>query len=284
MYNIVQRVYLCVMRDLFSYCVKHLFSIIILSVCFTCNTYAQNLIPNPSFEIYSSCPNTINQIPLAVPWTNPTIGTSEYFNQCGTSLFGVPSNSIGYQYAKNGVAYGGFYTYNAFFPNSRDYMQTILNDTLIAGRKYCVRFYVSLANEMQYATTTIGAYFSPTAVGSGNYYLLPYTPQVVNSLSNPLTDTLGWILISGKFVAVGGEQYITIGNFNNDGNSDTSFVGGNGWGNNASYYYIDSVTVVECSDTVKPITPVLISSITLPNILPQTMMDQMMYLQLQVKT
>ncbi len=251
------------MKTFYLYYLKPVLRIIILSTGLF-KASAQNLIPNGSFELYSSCPTSSNQLSLATSWINPTAGTPEYFNACASpsGSVSIPQNAFGYQNAKQGLAYAGFYTLNLPFSNGREYIQVQLTDSLKKNQMYCVEFYVSLANQMYYATNTIGAYFSKTSISSSSPYTLPYTPQVNNSSVNPLTDTLGWTFISGSFIAAGGERYITIGNFNTDGNSDTTFVGGNGWGKGSSYYYIDSVTVIECDTTI----PKKITNITIPNI------------------
>ncbi|MGQ0829239.1 MAG: T9SS type A sorting domain-containing protein [Bacteroidota bacterium] len=212
---------------------------------------AQNLVSNPSFEIYTSCPTGINQINLATPWVDPTSSQAECFNECSPvgSNVNVPFNtSGGYQYAKNGKGYAGINTYVKSFP-IRIYIQSVLIDTLIAGETYCVSFYVNCLNIVNYAIDAIGAYISKTAItcGSGGC-LLNFTPQVSNPVGNVITDTANWTEISGYFIATGGEKYITIGNFKNDANTDTVRIN-NISGRDESYYYIDSVTLMLCSDT-----------------------------------
>jgi hypothetical protein len=57
-----------------------------------------------------------------------------------------------------------------------------------------------------------------------------------------------WTIVSGSFTAVGGEEYLTIGNFNDDVTTDTSntsALSSPAW--EASYHYIDDVSVV-CVD------------------------------------
>ena len=68
-----------------------------------------------------------------------------------------------------------------------------------------------------------------------------YTPDVTNPVGNFITDTSKWILISGAYLASGGERFITIGNFFINDSTDTIHITGNG----ASYYYIDDVYVRE---------------------------------------
>jgi len=104
-------------------------------------------------------------------------------------------------------------------------------------------------------------YFSPNSISCSGC-LLPYTPQI-NYLGSPITDTLNWILISGSYTALGGEKYITIGNFNSDSNTSTAVVNPTGSGGTEAYYYIDDVYVGTC-DTIKP--PVIVSSLSVPNV------------------
>ena len=239
------------MKIISSY-LRYVFRVIILSSCFSFNATAQNLVPNGSFELNDSCPKDIGEISLARPWVSPSIGGSpDYYHSCADPISSVrvPLNGFGYQYPKTGQGYAGFYTFNLIFQDLREYIQVQLTDTLKANHLYHARFYVSLADQFQYTTRTIAAYFSQTPVSSGNPYVLPYTPQIINSKVNPLTDTLGWTLISGTFKAKGKEKYLTIGNFNTDATSDTLFVGGSGWGSRYSYYYIDDISVIE-EDTV----------------------------------
>lgn len=46
-------------------------------------SFAQvNLVPNPSFESYSTCPDGSSQLYKATPWFNPALGSPDYFNVC----------------------------------------------------------------------------------------------------------------------------------------------------------------------------------------------------------
>jgi hypothetical protein len=215
---------------------------------FTCS--AQNLVPNPSFEDTVQCPIGVNvttdQMTYATGWHKATAGTPDYFNSCNTGMVGVPQNFIGWEYAKSGVAYAGLCTANKGNPgpNYREYIQTRLTDSLIAGKKYHVSFYVSLADSVGYACNNIGAYFSPTAISSFGTSNFSYIPQIANTPANPLTKKNGWTIVADTFTAAGGELYITIGNFNDGAHSDTVFVGGAPIGDrNTSYYYIDDISV-----------------------------------------
>src|ERR1700722_8374887 len=74
------------------------------------STFAQNLVPNWSFEQYSSCPTGFTQIANAIGWYPSYVDNCcgyqvEYLNACGTSGFQVPSNVWGNHTASTGVAY-----------------------------------------------------------------------------------------------------------------------------------------------------------------------------------
>ena len=210
-----------------------------------------NLVPNPSFEVYDTCPSRIplrDCITMAVPWFQPNLAgcSTDYFNVCNTDVnfASVPSNYEGYQQALTGVGYAGFV--NSYFMNYQEYLEIKLTDSFLTGKKYSVSFYVSFANISKKSCDGFGVYFS---VDSVTYYdpfygFLPLQPQVQNPSGNIINDTANWILISDTIVAQGGEKFMTIGNFKDDAN--TLNVTNNYDIHNYSYYYIDDVSVVLC--------------------------------------
>lgn len=223
-----------------------------------CYAQSVNLVPNPSFEDTLSCPDNQAQIYNAPPWFQPTANTPDYFNKCSNTLIvGVPTNTIGFQIPKTGNAYAGIaMCYWPFCINNRDYVSVPLNSTLVSNKKYCVKFYVSLANLSSYAISNIGAYFSSVAPSSSTIDNLPYTPQVQNPGNNIISDTTNWVLISGNFIANGGEKYLTIGNFNDDATTIKDTINNPGY---ITYYYIDDVYVGDYVDDSS-------STLTVPNI------------------
>ncbi len=216
---------------------------ILFLVLIQTHSFAQvNLVPNPSFEDTIHCPIGPGYLNYARNWTQ--IGTSDYYNICANGPVGVPSNGAGYQFARTGNAYAGFYNYG-FGANVREYAQVKLDSTLKPLHKYCTEFYVSMGDIGKYACNNIGVYFSDTMIVTTNN-LFSLSPQLSNNfLTNPLTDKIGWTKVSGISIATGGENYITIGNFLDDANSDTTVV--NTGGIYAPYYYIDDVSVVDCT-------------------------------------
>ena len=206
---------------------------------------AQNLVPNPSFESYSAIPTGLavsGEINLASFWSSPTDASPDYFHSLATSSssVSVPANVFGSQLPVTGQAYAGFHARPDIL--YREYVETPLSSPLVAGQTYQVSFYVSLADKCQWAVDKIGAYLSVGSVGPVNtVYTLPFTPQINNPVNNYITNKLGWTLIAGQYVAAGGEDHITIGNFLDD--PSTTPQTGQGGFYQFAYYYLDDVSV-----------------------------------------
>ncbi len=201
---------------------------------------AQNLVQNPSFETYTSCPAAMTgELWKATPWTNH-LNSNDYFNICGAASNDIPFNNLGTQAARTGNAYAGFIPVSG---TVREYMRVPLSSPLINGTTYAISFYVNLGDNVTKAASAIGAYLSVgmAPAFSNGINPPPVTPQIMNPLNNFITDKINWTLISGIFTASGGENYITIGHFAT--NADTLTVPGPGsW--TASYYYVEDVSVI----------------------------------------
>ena len=228
--------------------------IVLFIYLFISNLSAQtNLVPNSSFENYTSCPSTTGEIQKAYPWFTPHFNnsTEDYFNKCDTFdiLASVPRNGFGYQYAHTGDAYAGISLYDDSKPNYREYIEAPLLVPLTAGKKYCVEFYVASGNTtlISYIIDAIGAYLSKDSIIDTTYKVLPYVSQINNPAGNVISDTLNWVKISGEFIAEGGEKFITIGNFKDDAHTNAVYTSGETWG--FAYYYIDDVSVTLSSDS-----------------------------------
>ena len=210
---------------------KRIVVVFIINLMLHHNSIGQNLVPNPSFENYSSCPTSPGYIYEAPPWFQPRIwngnttngSSSDFYNACSNSLnpqAGIPSNAFGYQYARTGNGYAGIYVSNGY--NYTEYIEVPLSAPLIANRKYCLSFYVSLSAKYWLATSNIGAYFSTDSLLFVSYspnVIDSVIPQIDNPSSNILNDTANWMLVSGSFIAAGGEKFMTIGNFHDSINA-----------------------------------------------------------------
>ncbi len=217
----------------------------------------QNLVQNSSFELFDHCPNQSGIYSInALNWIIPNAASPDYYNVCALpNIFppdthqwpnmGVPANVFGNQPAHSGDAYIGIYCYSAIQEDLREYIQIQLTDSIIPSIRYEVSFYVSFADQVRYSINTIGAYFSKESVFQDDVYRFNLDPQILNTGENPLTSKEDWVVITDTFNSrYGGERYLTIGNFNTDGTSDTlyNFSGDTSW--IYAYYYIDDVSVI----------------------------------------
>lgn len=226
--------------------------VLIFTSLFSSIAFGQaNLIPNSSFEQKNNCPSMEGQLFLAQGWLNPDAGSPDYYNECCLPYIvmndtfypvGVPENVFGYQEAKTGNAYAGFYNYSAF--PSREYIEIKLNNKLIRDKKYVFSCYLSLADKLGLGSR-VQALVSDTLVyfpDSANLRWM--TPQITTPLS--IIDKQNWVLWQDTITSIDGdEEYLVIGNFIDVVNSDTIYSGTDSGGYRAySYYYIDDVSLI----------------------------------------
>lgn len=225
-------------------------SILFISIfCFSnCFSFAQNLVPNMSFETVTSCPNFASQIDKAAPWFNPNAGTPELFHGCATwgSYVSVPATATGgYQFARTGDGFAGLFVFRTDVPNMREYIEVPLISALTTGQCYYFEMFVNMPNDHEYSCDGIGARFSngilqpPT-----NGFLMGLPAHIENDPGVLLNDTVGWQKISGYYTALGGEDHLTIGNYKDNGNTAWSVTQLNVWYENTAYLFVDDVSVV----------------------------------------
>ncbi len=217
--------------------------IFIFSILIWNYSYSQtNLVPNPSFETYSSCPNSLDQLNKCQGWSSFR-ASPDYFNKC-SSTNGIfpPSVGVGYQEPFDGNAYVGIATYDnsGFGPNYREIIGCQLVANLTVGIKYFFSFYVSYSGVQAFelATNNLGIKFSKNQFSVSTP--VPILNTVVYSCPQKVVDSLNWVKISGSFISDSTYQYMMLGNFFDDANTDTISTGQY---NQQSYYFIDKVAL-----------------------------------------
>ncbi len=220
-------------------------------------SWGQNLIPNGSFE------DTISYgggFTFPKQWTSPSGNNSigEHYTPYNQYLWTVPQNFFGYQHAQHGNSYFGLVMYLLAKtpPAQRDYIQCRLKRTLIKDTTYCLQIYVNLPDSMTHASRgQLSIYLSNTAISSPSNYNLnfPYTPQMLVSPTNYITDKLNWTEFNLSYTAQGGERYLTMGNFNDTLGIDTLYSPGGGIHLNyyGTYYFIDNLYLGHCDSIPK---------------------------------
>ncbi len=210
-----------------------------------CN--GQNLVSNPSFESYNSCPDFFSQINRSAGWYSAR-PTADYFNVCApyypqpyTCVY-VPENTFGYRTPASGNAYAGVLG-SVQDDEHREAIGGQLLQPLQIGTRYFVSFKVSAAgnvNDYQWCgINKIGALFSTTKYDSDSPSPICNNCAQVYS-DSIITDTLNWTTIKGSFVADSAYSFINLGRFNL--NALTTYIQITGTGRNA-YYYFDDICV-----------------------------------------
>ena len=219
---------------------------------------AQNLVANGSFEevVCAPHPEHPNSLFSAHPWYSPASGTPDLYGDAPAETGCWQVDYTGPIYLdlgeevlpQEGVRMAGVYVHSGDFACIREYVQVALTEALEPGVKYCVSFHIALSHSSLLGVDGLGAYFTTAPELSSPSPCLPYvTPQVRTPVGIALTSR-DWTLIEGEFVAAGGEQYLTLGCFEDP--ETLTFESVEGYSiNEVAYYYLDNVRVEQCEST-----------------------------------
>ena len=100
---------------------------------------------------------------------------------------------------------------------TRNFLETKLTQPLVAGEDYVIEFYTVRRARSAYTTKDIGAFVSQDTFRYSDFRKQNISPQVKakDSVYNTKHDYSRWTQIKGSFTALGGEEFLTIGNFKN---------------------------------------------------------------------
>ncbi len=240
--------------------------------------YGENLIPNPSLDSFSICPDNGWQIDRAVPWTQPLYqSASSAVNQCMFDGNPTQMDTAGYRkinWRSEGMAY--LIIWEDWSP-WRTYIEVPLKHSLEAEQCYYGEFWVLTHNVSREGIDAIGMYFSDTLVkvksdtiivGDTIGLIKPVyaLPQISNPTGHILKDTANWEKVSGTFVANGTETAMIVGNFKY--NSEIHWEILIDYPAQSSRYFFDDFVLCICEDTIPPEKPepyVYIPNIFSPN-------------------
>jgi len=250
-----------------------LFLLLIILLLSNKETVAQyNYVPNPSFEEYDSIPIYNNDSIIVLYYYYPSnwflpvdCGFCYYFNSKlnyvdtiggNISAYGVPQNPWSYTYPYEGIAQSSFcpFTLNGN-EGIRNYLEVKLKSPLTEDHVYCVSFFITILDTSYISIDQIGACFTidslinHTPYGNPPCYLLQ-NPPVVSTSGYYFNIRNQWQRISGTFIAHGGEQFITVGNFKTDANTNYVWLPDVSSYGPGSVYHIDMVSVIECDSNI----------------------------------
>jgi hypothetical protein len=242
--------------------------LILILLTINLNVYGQNLIIDSSFENVKFCPNFITQHIYRLDtclfnWESTESGMV-YQNSCVNDQapfylsLDVPQSFLGYQFARSGEGYIGFYAFQTgwyrdltppwpeysyctdFYYSGYGWQQ--LQAPLQVGKKYYAEYYANLGDTSLYARKKIGMCFTENAPRF-NPSMSIETWQLVND-TVPLTDKENWKHLQWIFTADSAYNYLQIGPASRCvGPDDTTYVGGNPtyMGLTVAFYFVDDV-------------------------------------------
>ncbi len=212
--------------------------------------YAQgNMVQNGSFESVSKKVKGGGTIEYAYPWVSPTDAPADLFSpKAKSDDYKVPINLYGDGDPKDGESYAGITIYSYKDAEPKQYLQTQLSSKMEDDKVYCVKMHVMLGMLSKYSANNIGMVLSkkpltPEDIASGNI-----KPQVMHSDNRIFEEMFDWEAICQTYIAEGGEQYLTIGNFGTADDTENGKIkkpkGIMGQQARSAYYYIDDVSVM----------------------------------------
>ena len=219
--------------------------------------YAQNLVPNGSFEDTVSAPlgGVIEDV---TGWINCG-STPDYYNPAFESDgfgFGVPNCFYtGYQNALDGNSFAGL-GLTAIPEQPAEFIAIQLTQQMSVGTRYYVSAYISQADLYPCATNNFCfKFFNSMYFSQGSPPPFDNFAHIRSTTIN--SDSLNWQFVSGSFIADSTYQYLVMGNFFNLVQTDTFHCSAS----DLSYYYIDKVCV--SSDSLNCMVPTSINQLPL---------------------
>lgn len=205
-----------------------------------------NIVPNPGFERFANPP---------IGWTYKGADFGrvvKYWFSATTSspdVYGpgvrVPADwaekGFGKQTARTGKAMAGLTLYGCTNgkPHCREFVEIQLAEPLVIGQTYYVEFWVAPMRQSLHIDN-IGAYFSVSEIRRTTDEVLVRDAQV--RAQNLVSGAEGkWLKVSGFFQAKYEAEYILIGNFSDDENTQSLAPRADSY--NYAYYYVDDVLV-----------------------------------------
>lgn len=225
--------------------------LILFSFLIAGKSNAQNIVPNPSFEDTVFCPLGPAGIYAASHW-NSCYGSPDYFNSCGPSCLspqtcvGIPNNFAGTQNSYTGNAYAGVMT-SYYSGLGREIIIVKLIDTLDIGKRYYFSCYISRAFSDECHGASNNFCFKFSTVEFDYINIAPIDNFSHYRETSIIIDTTNWTLVGSSFIADSAYQYLMLGNFYDDSQTDTldMYLTTAPW--NAAYYYVDEVCVTQDS-------------------------------------
>jgi gliding motility-associated-like protein len=213
---------------------KYLFFVLFFTQ--SVGSLAQNLIPNGSFEqTYKPLKSRYSgNIENAIPWFSAGIGSPDLINQ-GAYFYG-------FKQASQGVNYAGIILYDSDNKEFREYLSVKLINKLVKNKKYILSLKVASASQSFFYTDELGIKFTLDSLISRDWNTIKIIPDFKSQKFKAINDTIAWQSIKWEYTAIGNEQFITLGNFRDDINTNLQTSGIQSL-IKLAYIYIDEINL-----------------------------------------
>ncbi len=206
-------------------------------------SYSQNLVPNPSFEEYDTCPNNLGRLENTKYWKT-IMNTPDYFNSCSICCgASIPKNYFGFQQTETSTE-NGYVGLISRYGNSNPYKEIIgvnLIKQLTIGEEYFFSFQYSFGFHEQTGaccfSSRIGMKLLTNFIDTNLISQLIINNTSILYEDSVIADTSNWISFKGAFIADSEYTSLLIGNFYSLPNSQITCVDSSCF----SYIYIDNI-------------------------------------------
>jgi outer membrane protein OmpA-like peptidoglycan-associated protein len=228
----------------------YLLAVIVVSV----SVFAQqspeiikNIVPNGSFENYRKKSGHIKQ---AIPWQQ--IASVDFYQEP------ISNDTSSQKGAKTGKCYAGL----RFQKKYKEFLQVKLAEPLHRGTTYEFEMYVRLAFWSNASLKSFGALFTKMGYKSKNDVV---KSALIDSVSKKSSFINGyqWFKVAGRYLADGGEKYVTIGNFSPNVKKDMVRMNIFKFGFKEAYYFVDDISMVKAKEPVEKVKVEIVGSFNL---------------------
>lgn len=214
--------------------------------CICLDSVPSGLIPNPSFEGRTCCPDREAELDCASSWIQASAATSDYFHTCGN--FTYPS-WLGNSYQTpipipDGNGWVGFRNGKPGNPQFKEYIGSCLNATMEIGKTYKIDFFLGFPAETAFEgiNMTFYAHEDCNAIPFGNNN---------DAIGCPL-NTPGWTQLDQIYVEGRDEWKNVVAEFVADREYNV-FVLGPGCDqhpdfNQDPYFFVDRLALAETNE------------------------------------
>ncbi len=187
----------------------------------------KNLVPNGSFENFKKKSGNIKN---ALPWVG--IASVDYYQEP------IKNDTGRCKGAQTGDCYAGL----RFQKSYKEFIEVKLAEPLKRGNNYLFECYIRLAFWSNAQLKSFGVYFSK---GGMKLVKFPERDYVVDTIAkkSALDGSFCWFKVKGIYKAIGGEKFITLGNFAPKIKTDMAKINLFKPGFKEAYYFVDDVSL-----------------------------------------